>query len=108
MLPKQTNQKLFWAPPSLFEPCFISFYKRDQTFSQFALEIQASNPETRKLKKTGVDLEDAIFNGVLSLFPDVSELYCVHHMKQWDKIKIGKLLAKFKCSEMKRYWQEKN
>ena len=63
------------------------------------MELQTNNPEARKLKKIGLDMEDAIFNEVQSLFPDVSKLYCVCHMKQQDEIKIGKLLAKFKCRE---------
>ena len=86
---------------------FFHFIKEDQTFTRFALELQASNPETRKLKKIGVDMEDAIFNGMQSLFPDVSKLYCVRHMKQRDKIKIGKLLAKFKCSENENVFKAK-
>ena len=89
-------------------PAFFHFIKEDQTFTRFALELQASNSETRKLKKIGVDMEDAIFNGgVQSLFPDVPKLYCVRHMKQRDKIKIGKLLAKFKCSENEKVFKAK-
>ena len=53
-----------------------------------ALEWQANNPETRKLKKIVVDMEDAIINGVQSIFSDVSKLYCVHHIKQWDETKL--------------------
>ena len=61
-------------------------------------------------KKIGVDMEDAIFSGVQLLFPDVSKLYCVCHMKQRDDIFF---LAKSKCSEnekafkAKYYWLEK-
>lgn len=40
-----------------------------------ALEWQANIPETRKLKKIFVDMEDAIINGVQSIFSDVSKLY---------------------------------
>ena len=40
-----------------------------------ALEWQADIPETRKLKKIVVDMEDAISNGVQSIFSDVSKLY---------------------------------
>ena len=50
-------------------------------------------------------MEDAIFNGVQSLFPDVSKLYCVPHMRQWDEIKIGKLLAKFKFTESEKAFE---
>ena len=99
--------------PVFLGPVLFHFTKDDQTFTRFTLELQASNSETRKLKKIGVDMEDAIFNGVQSLFPDVSKLYCVPRMKQRDEIKIGKLLAKFKCNEKekvfktKQYWREK-
>ena len=53
-----------------------------------ALEWQANNPETRKLEKIVVDMEDAIINGVQSIFSDVSKLCCVHHIKQRDETKL--------------------
>ena len=59
--------------PVFLGPVLFHFTKDDQTFTRFALELQASYPETRKLKKIGVDMEDAIFNGVQSLFSDVSK-----------------------------------
>ena len=52
-------------------PVLFYFKKDDQTFTRFTLELQARNPETRKLKKIGVDMEDAIFHEVQSLFPNV-------------------------------------
>ena len=99
--------------PVFLGPVLFHFTKDDQSFTRLALELEANNPETRKLKKIGVDMEDTVFNGVQSLFPDISKLYCVRHMKQRDEITIGKLLAKFKCSEdekvfkAKQYWREK-
>ena len=59
--------------PVFLGPPLFHFTEDDQTFTRFPLELRASNPETRKLKKIGVDMEDAIFNGVQSLFPDVSK-----------------------------------
>ena len=50
-------------------------------------------------------MEDTIFNGAQSLLPDVSKLCLVRHMKQRDEIKIGKLLAKFKCSENEKVFK---
>ena len=96
----------------LLDPALFHFTKDDQTFTWLALKLQASNPETRKRKKIDVDMEDAIFNGVQSLFQDVSKLYCVCHMEQRDEIKIGKFFAKFKYSENEKvfkvnhYWRE--
>ena len=43
-------------------PTLLHFTKDTQTFTRFALEIQACNPETRGTKKFGVDIEDAIYN----------------------------------------------
>ena len=88
-------------------PAIFQFTKEDHTFTQFALELQASNPETRILKKISIDMENAIFNGVQSLFPGVSKLYCVCHMKERDKIKVGKLFAKFKYSENEKVFKAK-
>lgn len=53
-----------------------------------ALEWQANNPETRKLKKIVVGMEDAIINSVQSVFSDVSKLYCVCNIKQRDETKL--------------------
>ena len=70
-------------------------------------------PFKRYQNTSGFTGEYAIFNGVESLFPDVSKLWCVRHMKQRNEIKIGKLLVKFKCSgkvkvfKAKQYWREK-
>ena len=100
--------------PVFLGPVIFHFTKDNQTFTQFALVLQASNSETRKLKKIGIDMEDAIFNGVQSFLLDVAKLYCVRHIKQQDEMKTGKLLAKFKCSEdekvfeAKQYWREKS
>ena len=42
-----------------------------------------------------------------SLFPDVSKLDCVRHMKQPDKTKIGNLSVKFKFSENEKLFKAK-
>ena len=91
--------------PVLLGPALFHFTKDDQTFTWLALKLQASNPETRKLKRIGVDMEDAIFNGVQSLFQDVSKLFCVRHMKQRDEIKIRKLFAMSKYSENEKVFK---
>ena len=88
-----------------FGNCFFPFTKDSQTFTRLALKLQASNPETRKLKNIGVDMEGTIFNGAQSLLPDVSKLCWIRHMKQRDEIKIGKLLARFKCSENEKVFK---
>ena len=64
----------------------LHFTKDTQTFKQFVLEIQVCNPETRGIKKIGVDMEDAIYNGVKILLPEAQQLYCVQHLKQQDEM----------------------
>ena len=73
-------------------PTLLHFTKDTQTFTRFALEIQACNPETRGIKKIGVDIEDAIYNGVKTLFPEAQQPYCVRHLKQLDKMRILKMM----------------
>ena len=53
--------------PVFLGPVLFHFTKVDLTLTQFALELQASNPQMRKLKKIDFDMEDAIFSGVQSL-----------------------------------------
>ena len=54
----------------------------------------ACNSKFASLRKIGVDMEDAIFNGMKIVFKDVERLVCVKHLSDRDKSKIGKLLAK--------------
>ena len=55
--------------PIYLDPTLLHFTKDTQTFTRFELEILACNPETRGIKKIGVDMEDAIYNGVKNVFP---------------------------------------
>ena len=49
---------------------------------------------TRSLIKMETDIEEAIFQGVSSILPEVEHLYCVRHLMQRDKLKINPLLQK--------------
>ena len=80
--------------PIYLGPTLLHFTKDTRTFTQFALEIQACNPEKRGIKKIGFDLEDAIYNGVKILFPEAQQLHCVRHLKQWDEMQIFKMMEK--------------
>ena len=51
-----------------------------------------------ELKKVGVDMEDAIFNGIKKVIQNVSQLYCVKHLSQRDEVKINQLLGKTKST----------
>ena len=81
--------------------------KNKQTFTRFALEIQAFNPEARGIKKNGVDMEDAIYNGVKILFPEAQQLYCVRHLKQQDEMQILKMMDRKKCTDKKKMMAKK-
>ena len=88
--------------PVYLGPTLLHFTKDTQTFTRFALEIQAFNPETRGIKKIGVDIEDAIYNGVQILFPEAQQLCCVRHLKQRDEIQILKMMDRKKCTEKEK------
>ena len=80
-------------------PTLLHFTKDTQTFTRFALEIQACNPETRGTKKFGVDIEDAIYNWVKIIFPEAQQPYCVRHLNQRDKMQILKMTDRKKYTE---------
>ena len=88
--------------PVYVGPTLLHFTKNRQTFTGFALEIQACNPETRGIKKIGFDIEDAIYNGVQILFPEAQQLYCVRQLKQRDKMQILKMMNRKKCTEKEK------
>ena len=93
--------------PVYLGPTLLHFTKDTQTFTRFALEIQACNPETRGIKKTGVDIEDAIYNGVEILFTEAQQLYCVRHLKQWGEMQILKMMDRKKCTEKEKIMAKK-
>ena len=88
--------------PLFLGPTLLHFQKDEFTFSRFALEILAIKPEIGNLKKIGVDMEDAIFNGMKSIFKGLNRLLCVKHLKGRDQKKISKLLCKSTQSETER------
>jgi len=99
---KRLISKRSEAHPVYLGPTLLYFTKDTQTFTRFSLDMQAANPETRNIKKIGIDMEDAIYNGVKALFPDSQRLYCVRHLKQRDEVQIDKLMEKMKCSEREK------
>ena len=88
--------------PTFLGPSLFHFTNDDNTFSGFCIELLGCDQEVAGLKKVGVDMEDAIFNGVEAVFPKVGKLYCVRHLKQQDEAKLIKLLAKITCPEALR------
>ena len=93
--------------PIYLGPTLLHFTKDTQTFTQFALEIQVCNPETRGIKKIGVDMEDAIYNGVKILFPEAQQLYCFRHLKQRDEMQILKIMDRKKYTEKEKMMAKK-
>ena len=72
------------------------------TFKRFGLEIQACNIRTRSVHKRGIEMEEAILQGLTSMFPNVQHLYCVRHLMQRGEEKINCLLQKLDCRESER------
>ena len=66
------------AHPVSLRPTLFHFKRDTQTFTRIALEIQGCNTEARGIKKTGVDMEDAIYlKWSENCFPEVQQLFCV-------------------------------
>ena len=78
-----------------------------QTFTRFALEIQVYNPETRGIKKIGVDSEDAIYKAVKIFVLQAQQLYCFQHLKQRYEMQILKMMDRKKCTEKERMMAKK-
>ena len=83
-------------------PVMLHFSKNEKTFGRIALELVSANPKLKHLKKIGVDLESAIFNGFSNIIPTVSRLVCVHQLKKRDELKLLNLLGKTRKSAAKR------
>ena len=79
-------------------PVMFHMSKDDETFRRFSMEIIASNPNLINLRKIGVDMEAAIYNGFQSAIPKLMQLYCVKHLQDRDKIAIDKLHKKTNLS----------
>ena len=84
--------------PVFLGPLIFHFTKDDSTFNRFILEMMAMDIGISKLKKIGVDMEIAIYNGIKSIIPTVEQLYCVRHLQDRDGKKITELLAKSKST----------
>ena len=54
------------------------------------------------LKRVGVDMENAIFNGLKTVFPNLESLRCVKHIGDRDKIKLKKLLSTVKADKVQK------
>ena len=83
-------------------PVMLHFSKNEKTFGRFALELVSANPKLKDLKKIGVDLESAIFNGFSNIIPRVSRLVCGHHLKKRDESELLNLLGKTRKSAVER------
>ena len=88
--------------PVYLGPSIFHFTKDVNIFKRFGLEIQACDIRTRSVHKIGIDMEEAILQGVTSMFPDVQHLYCVRHLMQRDERKINCLLQKLDFRENER------
>ena len=88
--------------PAFLGPLLFHFTKDESTFTRFALEMIALDPEVINIKKIGSDMEKAIYNGVKAIIPSAGQLYCVRHLSQCDEKKLDKLLDKQKFTSSQR------
>ena len=59
----------------------------------------SADPALKSLKKIGVDLESAIYNGFKKLFPTLYRLLCIRHLSERDRQNLDKLLKLTKMNE---------
>ena len=85
--------------PVFLGPLLFHFTKDESTFNRFVLEMMAMDLRVSQLKKIGIDMDDAIYNGIKSIIPNVEHLYCVRHLQARDDKKISDLLAKTNATE---------
>ena len=88
-------------------PIMLHFSKDDETFRRFCLELISAKPEISNLKKVGLDMEAAIFNGFKSVLPKLLQLYCAKHLQDRDVATIDRLHKNMKVSnDLKTQYQE--
>ena len=63
----------------------MHFTKDEGTFRKFCVELISANPHLINLKKVGVDMEAAIFNGFQSVISKLLQLYCARYLQQRDE-----------------------
>ena len=66
-------------------PVMMHFTKDEGTFRRFCVELISANPQLINLKKVGMDMKAAIFNGFQSVISKLLQLYCVRYLQQRDE-----------------------
>ena len=63
----------------------MHFTKDEETFRRFRVELISANPQLINLKKVGVYMEAAIFNGFQRVICKLLQLYCARHSTERDE-----------------------
>jgi hypothetical protein len=94
--------------PVFLGPAMLHFTKDETTFRRFCAELICANPSLSNIRKIGVDMEAAIFNGFNSLLKPLLKLFCVRHLRKRDDKAIDNLQEKSQLSteEKKRRAEE--
>ena len=77
----------------------LHFTKDEEAFRRFCVELVSANPGIMNLRKVGVDMEAAIFNGFQSVITKLLQLYCARHLQERDQLAIDKCHQKSKISD---------
>ena len=83
-------------------PTMMHFTKDEGTCRKICVELISANPQLINLKKVGVDIEDAIFNGFQSVICKLLQLYCARHLKQRDEKAIDSCHQKSSIADNKK------
>lgn len=85
--------------PVCLGPCMFHFSKGRVTFRRFCSEIVTAEPGILDLRKLGVDMEAAIFQGFHDVIQNLKQLYCVRHLRQRDEVHFDTCFKNTKLPE---------
>ena len=86
-------QYSFNKHPEFPGPMMVHFTKDQGTYWRLATEIVTAKPTLSDISMIGHDMDQAIKNGLTSIFSKAESLACLQHVSESDNKKLDKLLA---------------
>ena len=71
----------------------VHFTKDQRTYQRLATEMVTAKPNLSNISMIGHDMEQAIKNGLTSIFSRAESLVCLQHVGECDSKKLDQLLV---------------
>ena len=71
----------------------VHFTKDQRTYQRLATEMVTAKPNLSNISMIGHDMEQAIKNGLTSIFSRAESLVCLQHVGERDSEKLDQLLV---------------